>query len=414
MEEVVADPRDSDASKSLVRRVPLLISEYAEQALRTAKFGQTPQDLEKLKFGLFGEIGGLLAAYKKTHRDHLRGPDAAIIGEEIGDALWYLFIVANRNQISAEQLGRESLLFLRDRFKESTQDLIDPPTFRQIDGIISLHGHELIPKSASLLREMASAVGQMLDRAEGPQKTMLDPDFLEALGGLLGYLALSAGSFELSIEEVAQLNLSKVKNRWPADNCQHIAFFDGREEEHEQLPREIDIEFIEREKPTAHVVQKVESIFIGDRLTDNRHEPDDYRFHDVFHIAYMVHLGWSPVMRALLKRKRKSNPKVDENEDGARAIVIEEGIATWIFNHAKERKLYAEVEPGRLEYSLLKQVHNMVEGYEVHACPLWQWESAILEGFRVFREMTAPSVRGGLVKANMCARTLLFEPRPRK
>ena len=75
---------------------------------------------------------------------------------------------------------------------------------------------------------------------------------------------------------------------------------------------------------------------MGDRLTDNILEPDDYRFHDVFHYAYTAVLGWSPVMRALFKLKRKSQPKIDEAEDGARALLIEEGIATWIFGQAKK------------------------------------------------------------------------------
>ncbi|MEN2469325.1 hypothetical protein [Burkholderia sp. GS2Y] len=59
-----------------------------------------------------------------------------------------------------------------------------------------------------------------------------------------------------------------------------------------------------------------------------------------FHLAYVAHLGWSPVIRALLKLKRKSDPKLDENEDGARAAIIEEGIATWIFNHADHHDFY--------------------------------------------------------------------------
>ena len=37
--------------------------------------------------------------------------------------------------------------------------------------------------------------------------------------------------------------------------------------------------------------------------------------------------GWSPVLRSLLKLKRKTDPELDENQDGARATIIEEGIA---------------------------------------------------------------------------------------
>jgi hypothetical protein len=52
---------------------------------------------------------------------------------------------------------------------------------------------------------------------------------------------------------------------------------------------------------------------------------------DVFHLAYAAVLGWSPVTRKLLDRKRRSNPQVDLAEDGGRAIVIEEGIAAMAF-----------------------------------------------------------------------------------
>ena len=91
-------------------------------------------------------------------------------------------------------------------------------------------------------------------------------------------------------------------------------------------------------------------------------------------------------------------------------MIIEEGIATWIFNHAKKRHFYEDVEPGKLDYGLLKQVHSMVSGYEVDACPLWQWEQAILDGFRVFRELRKPGHRGGTVIVNMTDHTLTFEP----
>ena len=89
----------------------------------------------------------------------------------------------------------------------------------------------------------------------------------------------------------------------------------------EQLPRRFEV-FMEEVEVNGkiYVLQKCGGVIIGDRLTNNKMEQDDYRFHDVFHIAYAVHLGWSPVLRALFRVKRKSSPKTDENEDGARAI----------------------------------------------------------------------------------------------
>ncbi|MCF5775529.1 hypothetical protein GIV40_00305 [Pseudomonas poae] len=231
-------------------------------------------------------------------------------------------------------------------------------------------------------------------------------------GNLLTELALSCASFNLHIEDVARDNLNKIKSRWPGEEPQFSPFFDpeGAFYDYEQLPRYLEMDFIERQgKDGTYVVQQLNGVFIGDRLTDNSNEPDDYRFHDVFHLAYVAYLGWSPVLRSLLKRKRKSNPSIDENEDGARAMIIEEGIATWIFNHAKRRNFYKGIEVGSLEYGLLKQIQSMVEGYEVYQCPLWQWELAILKGFEVFRKLRTD--RSGTVVVDMLNHQLTFKSR---
>ncbi|WP_423959099.1 hypothetical protein [Candidatus Binatus sp.] len=48
--------------------------------------------------------------------------------------------------------------------------------------------------------------------------------------------------------------------------------------------------------------------------------PDHYRYHDVLHLGHLVFLGWPPSIRSLLRRKRKSDLMVDDNEDGLRAV----------------------------------------------------------------------------------------------
>jgi hypothetical protein len=63
-------------------------------------------------------------------------------------------------------------------------------------------------------------------------------------------------------------------------------------------------------------------------------------------------LGWSPTLRALLQLKRKSRPEIDENEDGARASIIEEGISTWIFNHGARNADFRAVKT--LDYGLFR------------------------------------------------------------
>ena len=114
-------------------------------------------------------------------------------------------------------------------------------------------------------------------------------------------------------------------------------------------------------------------------------------------MSYAALLGWSPVIRSLFRVKRKSQPKIDETEDGARAILIEEGVSTWIFNHAHRLNFFEHMD--RLDYGLLKAVRELVRGYEAEHCPLWLWEDAILEGYRVFRMLRR--YRRGIVVALM-------------
>jgi hypothetical protein len=117
-------------------------------------------------------------------------------------------------------------------------------------------------------------------------------------------------------------------------------------------------------------------------------------------------LGWSPVTRALLKVKRKGNPSVDENQDGARAQLVEESISTWIFAHALELDYFRSIDT--IDYPLLKAIEAQVKGYEVERCPLWLWEKAILDGYRAFRCLREQ--RKGIIIADLLSRSIEFKP----
>ncbi|MFJ8963308.1 hypothetical protein ACIRG5_28375 [Lentzea sp. NPDC102401] len=83
----------------------------------------------------------------------------------------------------------------------------------------------------------------------------------------------------------------------------------------------------------------------------------------MFHLSYATLLGWSPVTRMLLDRKRRSDPAFDENEDGGRAIAVEEGISALVFGHVRRRRFFeagGTVDPG-----LLTSIEEMITGLEV-------------------------------------------------
>lgn len=146
---------------------------------------------------------------------------------------------------------------------------------------------------------------------------------------------------------------------------------------------------------------------LGDPLTDATWRPDGYRLHDVFHLSYATLLGWSPVTRMLLKCKRRSVPAVDENEDGGRAIAVEEGISALVFGHARRRNFLAgqvDVDDG-----LLTSIEEMVEGFEVARASRSDWTRTILTGFSIWRGLVAHQGQG-VVHADLDRRAMLFLP----
>src|SRR5262249_23136607 len=109
----------------------------------------------------------------------------------------------------------------------------------------------------------------------------------------------------------------------------------------EQLPRKLEVVFVTVAQGKLQMY--VDGRRFGDQLTDNAYADDGYRFHDVMHLSNAAKLGWSPVLRKLMARKRKSNPDVDRVEDGARAQIVEELVIKAI--HSEGQRL-AQPTPG--------------------------------------------------------------------
>lgn len=354
--------------------------------------------------GLFGEIGSLLSELKKKQRDkdaYFAYRDSVV--EELGDALWYFGNTARRAGSALSVLAQRVTATFGNWVYHGQPDAttfvaLQKPEQQFVGPLVG-------PLVEQRLLALAGEVGHLLwDFSAG--RVAANGDVLSSnLVEIFRALIVAADDAEVSLDEAAQRNIAKVLGRWPIRR-DWGALYDLDVDEDEQLPRRIAVTFKEKDiGGKQYVLQQCKGINIGDRLTDNRVEQDDYRFHDVFHLAYAAILGWSPVIRALFKVKRKSKPSIDENQDGARAILIEEGISTWIFNHGARHFDFRNVES--LDYALLKAVRALVTGYEVEDRPLWQWEHAILEGFRVFRELRAH--RGGTVNADLDARTITFQ-----
>ena len=363
--------------------------------------------LEGLAFpllGLFGEVGTLLSALKKKlrDRDSYVGYSDAVV-EEFGDVLWYFTNIASRASLNLSVLGQ---LVSRDLTDWADVEAERVAGFRDLQPPRAKRGSPNSPEFESALIALAGKVGLLLnDFSLG--KVAKNRDTLSAhLVEIFRALIAAANMADVDLETVAVRNVDKINSRWPADHV-YLPLFDEQFRLSEQLPRKIELHITEEEiRGKRHVVQRWKGVKLGNSLTDNKLAPDDYRFHDVFHLAYAAILGWSPVIRALLKVKRKSDPDVDEAQDGARAILIEEGVSTFIFHHALRLNSFASIKS--LDYPLLKTVQDFVRGFEVDKCPLWQWEKAILDGFKVFRRLKVE--RRGIVVADLRKRSLTFKP----
>ena len=210
----------------------------------------------------------------------------------------------------------------------------------------------------------------------------------EELGDILWYLSNIASRLGLSLSEIASKNLQKTNERWPlaGDVPEMFLFFDEGCSLKEQLPRSLKVHVFEIEKgKRAHMEIQPDKIPLGGPLTDNAYDDDGYRFHDVMHLANMAVLGWSPVIRALLKRKRKSQPKTDEVEDGARAIILEELVVAFVYGNAKERKYYENIK--HLDSEMLSTIKRIVRHLEVGTRRTKDWEDAVFQGYAAFRHL---------------------------
>jgi len=233
----------------------------------------------------------------------------------------------------------------------------------------------------------------------------------EEIGDILWYVSNIASKMHLDLEEVARENLAKLEDRWgeakDAKTPLFSSHYDDQYPNEEQLPKAFRAEF------RMVVVDGRQKLAVtldgepcGDRLTDNAYASDGYRFHDCFHLALASLLRWSPILRKLLKCKRKSNPQVDEVEDGARASITEEAVSVVVYEYAKNYSMFDGAES--IEYELLRTIMMMTRPYEVRDRTAKEWESAILLAYTAWRSLIQNN--GGCIVADATTQTFRYEP----
>lgn len=259
---------------------------------------------------------------------------------------------------------------------------------------------------------LAGEVGELLSEykkhlRDGEAYQMFQSRIEEEIGDILWYVATVASRFDLSLDAVAAANLSKCRFNWirEADSPSVAGRFDAEFPAGERFPGDFVISFEEVQGDDGVRVRATwRDAQMGQTLTDNAYEDDGYRFHDVFHLACAAGLGWSPVSRRNLQLKRKSNPTVDEVEDGGRAIVIEEGVTALVFSYAVEHSWLEGVN--RVDHDVLSMIRKMTAHLEVSRCTIAEWERTILMAYPVWKRVV--DQRGGDVKVDLEHRSISF------
>lgn len=256
----------------------------------------------------------------------------------------------------------------------------------------------MLPEIDPVLLELGQTTAALLTLKQNPG------DSYALLAKFVDCYLKGLHSAKIPFDEVVAFNILKTRGRFiPADK-KLLPTFDADFEEEERIPAKFEIDITQRKSGKSYL--RWNGVFIGDPLTDNAQDPDGYRFHDVFHFAHAAILNWSPTFRALIKHKRKSNPVVDEAQDGGRAIVVEEGLTAWVFSRAKELGFFETST--NISFDVLKTIQQFTAGYEVEQCPLSLWEDAILQGYTVFRQVRANE--GGTIICNRTSRSIRYKP----
>ena len=387
--------------------------------------------------GLAGEIGSLLTELKKRVREPNRATDLGNkrIEEELGDIVWYAVTIARRAKLD---FGRDVLLanlartqntpgiYLphlpsarirrRGRGKPLIKAVATFNAYQRSSAKSARLGHcddALVPylvhiwKNSGELLKMVSVETAAFTRSE-QQKVA------QALGDVMWYVAGFATLYGLKLDDVVQTNTQKVESMFmPLKERRPTRLHDEDEKPLEQFPRRFNIDFVPTDDDTS--VMLINGMRLGDPLRDNAYQIDEaaggkidgYRFHDCVHLAFVAVLGWSPVIRGLMKRKRKSNKMKDDADDGARAQIVDEMIVKLTHSYAvnvdKNELLKGR---DRIDMDLLKQIQILTAGLEVRANKLWEWEKAILLGYAVFDRLRQD--RQGRLTLDLATRNVTF------
>jgi NTP pyrophosphatase (non-canonical NTP hydrolase) len=427
----------------------MLILDYADFVAKSDDTrGRVDEDRErKGQYGIAAEIGSLVAAVKKKELFTAlpwNRPNDEIV-EELGDILWYAAMLAGlANGSSILEPIKRNLASLPTRIEDapdfkaslpgddykqflikSSKFLASPRgrTFDDYQKIAFLtartKGEEL--HHVCLTRLLLYATVMMSHGFPQVEKHLQD-DIVrierdDALGMVMWHLAALATLYGISLDDVISQNRTKLNELHNFDQALPTPLYDDCDAVplDQRLPREFEVAFVSISEGKLQMYY--EGRPLGDELTDNSREDDGYRFHDVMHLANAAKLGWSPVLRKLLGLKRKFNRELDEVEDGARAVFVEEAVVKAIHSEGQEAGAaitkYDSSQPsqlftdrGQITFSFLKLMRRFVRGLEVEKSKYWEWQDAIIDAHLIYARLQQE--KQGTIRVSLVKRSITF------
>lgn len=266
-------------------------------------------------------------------------------------------------------------------------------------------GQDLMIPLLGLFGEIGSVAAEFKKRIrDGQGYKDYESKLIEELGDVLWYISTLCTDMGVDLNNVAETNIRKTIERWEnIDKHDRTEPYDAAFPDGEQFPRMFEIVFKENENDKMQMY--LDGKEFGDPLTDNAYEDDGYRFHDAFHLSFVGVLGWSPVIRSLMKRKRKSNNEIDTIEDGARAIIIEEAISAIIYEYVARHDFLKGITT--VDYELLSTIKKLVAHLEVSDASSSLWEDCIIQGCQAFVGLRTHG--GGILHCDLDSRKITFK-----
>jgi NTP pyrophosphatase (non-canonical NTP hydrolase) len=404
--------------------------------------------------GVGAHVGSLLGGHQRYLRDAVvAGTSKTLLGRHLGEVLRWAALLALHHDLSLNSIALVNLDKIHQRAVDLGREGL--PDFDEADGV-DLEGYQSLAKltdqeaddgldplgvSVPMLGLAGEAGSLLVALKKQYRERKRRSDWVEfvtvELGDMLWYIATVATHAGLRVVEIAAQDLrradaARVELSHTLDKAS-LPVLDATFPETERFPRRLLLRFQEgsrdgRPEVTMSLMAADPNAFpdgpqergegkhqgystsalLGDKVTDNSKVPDAYRYHDAVHFGFLAVMGWSPNLRQLLHLKRKSDTEVDENEDGARAIFAEEGLAALLAKRADDSQRFAN--PRLVSEDLVEIMTTVLEDLEVSRMPAWLWRTAISQGFTAMRRLEEG--KGGYLIADLDDRSLTYTKVP--